>query len=76
MIVKICDFGLASSDNVNKRSGTPNWIAPELLRGDPITNESEVYSLGVIIWEMLTNQVPFLSRSYAQIRGSVGYCNE
>ncbi len=60
MNVKICDFGLSrfhnrfTKDNMGK-IGTPNWMAPEILRGEQYCKESDVYSFGVVIWEMVMN---------------------
>ncbi|GMJ08593.1 hypothetical protein like AT3G58640 [Hibiscus trionum] len=57
--VKICDFGLSRimssrpmSDSAS--AGTPEWIAPELIRNEPFTEKCDVFSLGVIMWELCT----------------------
>eukprot|EP00252_Welwitschia_mirabilis_P027989 TRINITY_DN9886_c0_g1_i1.p1 TRINITY_DN9886_c0_g1~~TRINITY_DN9886_c0_g1_i1.p1 ORF type:complete len:856 (-),score=182.72 TRINITY_DN9886_c0_g1_i1:397-2964(-) len=62
--VKICDFGLSRvmtdlpiRDPV--AAGTPEWMAPELLRNEPFTDKCDVFSLGVIIWELCTLQCPW-----------------
>jgi len=66
--VKLCDFGLSryqekfESDNQGK-IGTPHWMAPEILRGEMYTEKADVYSFGVILWEMLTGEIPYMSRS-------------
>lgn len=79
--VKICDFGLARykekflKDNHGK-IGTPHWMAPEILRGEKYEEAADVYSFGVILWEMLTGDIPFMGRSIAQITGMVGYHKE
>ena len=79
--VKVCDFGLARfqdrfvKDNKGK-IGTPHWMAPEILRGESYTEAADVYSFGVILWEVLTGQIPYKERSFAQITGSVGYHKE
>ena len=76
--VKLCDFGLSryqekfDADNHGK-IGTPHWMAPEILRGEKYTSAADVYSFGVILWEMLTLDIPFKGRSIAQITGMVGY---
>jgi len=38
--------------------GTPQWMAPEVLRGEHYSEKADVYSFGVLIWEMVTGQVP------------------
>ena len=76
--LKICDFGLArymekfQKDNHGK-IGTPHWMAPEILRAEKYEEAADVYSFGVILWEMLTGDIPYMGRSIAQITGAVGY---
>jgi serine/threonine protein kinase len=68
--VKICDFGLArykekfQKDNHGK-IGTPHWMAPEILRGEKYEEAADVYSFGVILWEMMTGEIPYMGRSIA-----------
>lgn len=66
---KICDFGIARfSDSINPGSqqnfftaniGTPHWMAPEILQSGHYTNKVDVFSYAVILWEMLTEDLPF-----------------
>lgn len=51
-------------------------MAPEILRGETYEESADVFSFGVILWEMLTGEVPFMNRSVAQILGIVGYFGE
>ena len=51
-------------------------MAPEILRGEKYEEAADVYSFGVIVWEMLTGEIPFMGRSVAQITGIVGYHRE
>jgi len=51
-------------------------MAPEILRGEKYTEAADVYSFGVILWEMITGDIPFMGRSIAQITGIVGYYHE
>ncbi|CAD8174233.1 unnamed protein product [Paramecium octaurelia] len=78
--VKLCDFGLSKINKkidhkVNKgaRIGTPNWMAPEIMRGEPYQEKSDIYSFGMILWEIITQQIPYEGLSQTQIIGSVGY---
>ncbi|KAI3958269.1 hypothetical protein MKW92_002001 [Papaver armeniacum] len=62
--VKICDFGLSRvMTEVPMRdsasAGTPEWMAPELIRNEPFTEKCDVFSLGVIIWELCTLNRPW-----------------
>lgn len=62
----LTDFGLAriaqASDSTISQDmliGTPQYISPEQARGVPATERSDIYSLGVVLFEMLTGRVPF-----------------
>jgi serine/threonine protein kinase len=80
--VKVADFGLArfSEDThvktVNGAAGTPAWMAPEVLRGDPFTAKADVYSFGVVVWETVVREVPWHGLRNAQIVCSVGMREE
>ena len=51
-------------------------MAPEILRGEKYSSAADVYSFGVILWEMMTLDIPHKGRSIAQITGMVGYYKE
>ncbi|XP_020527918.1 dual specificity protein kinase splB isoform X2 [Amborella trichopoda] len=62
--VKICDLGLSRvMTQVPMRdsssAGTPEWMAPELIRNEPFTEKCDVFSLGVIMWELCTLRRPW-----------------
>ncbi|CAI9777741.1 unnamed protein product [Fraxinus pennsylvanica] len=78
--VKVCDFGLSrfkANTFISSKSvaGTPEWMAPEFLRGEPSDEKSDVYSFGVIIWELVTMQQPWSGLSPAQVVGAVAFQN-
>ncbi|MCX7935122.1 MAG: serine/threonine-protein kinase, partial [Planctomycetota bacterium] len=65
-VLKIMDFGLARSLDVESGLtaegavvGTIHYLAPEVARGEAATAQSDLYSLGVALYEMLTSRVPF-----------------
>ena len=39
--------------------GTPQWMAQEVLMGQTITKKSDIYSYGVVLWEIITRKIPF-----------------
>lgn len=51
-------------------------MAPEILRGEKYEEAADVYSFGVILWEMMTGEIPYMGRSISQITGVVGYHKE
>lgn len=64
--VRISDFGLAqiaSAQMDDPLQGTPAYSAPEQLLGQVITTQTDIYALGVLLFEMLTGKQPFLQAS-------------
>lgn len=64
--LKVGDFGLARLlvgrvhyNSATKGMGTPAYMSPELCRGEPQDHRSDIYSLGVLFFEMATGQLPF-----------------
>ncbi|XP_072042344.1 mitogen-activated protein kinase kinase kinase 20-like [Amphiura filiformis] len=62
-ILKLCDFGLAKDMDVTKSKATEAasyaWMAPELLRDDTLSPTYDIYSYGVVVWELWTTDIPF-----------------
>ncbi|KAJ6727373.1 MAP KINASE KINASE KINASE-LIKE PROTEIN [Salix purpurea] len=79
--VKICDFGLSRSKaktyiSSTNATGTPEWMAPEVLRNERSNEKSDVYSFGVILWELMTLQHPWRNLKQAQIIAAVGFMGQ
>ncbi|WP_071128776.1 serine/threonine-protein kinase [Varibaculum massiliense] len=70
LVPKIADFGLARwidpryEIQTTKRSGTPYYMAPEMIEGKGVSSKTDIYSLGMILYELLCGITPF--------RGTVG----
>lgn len=62
-LVKVCDFGIAVHQAEGAASsavvGTPDYMSPEQCRGDALDGRSDVYSCGVMLYELTTGQMPF-----------------
>ncbi|MBN1888205.1 MAG: protein kinase [Thermoflexales bacterium] len=62
--VKVTDFGIAKLTSAvtvtsDRIVGTPEYISPEQAKGETVGPPSDIYSLGVVVYELLTGQVPF-----------------
>jgi eukaryotic-like serine/threonine-protein kinase len=70
---KVTDFGIARSLDVQGVTqsgavlGTSNYIAPEQASGRPVDRTTDVYSLGVVLFELLTGEVPFPGESFVAV---------
>lgn len=47
--------------------GTPAWTAPEIVRRERYTEQADIFSLGVVLWEVATRELPFASDGKAQV---------
>jgi eukaryotic-like serine/threonine-protein kinase len=72
--VKVTDFGIARSLEVERGVtqtgtvlGTGEYLAPEQASGKPVSPATDVYSLGVVLWEMLAGQVPFDGENFVAV---------
>jgi eukaryotic-like serine/threonine-protein kinase len=70
--IKVTDFGIARSGasqmtEVGAIVGTAQYLSPEQARGAPVDQRSDLYSLGIVLYEMLTGTVPFSGEAAVEI---------
>jgi len=81
-VVKVADFGLARAYAEGRQTqagtvtGTVQYLAPEQIRGEPADPRSDLYSLGIVSYELLTGKLPFtgetaMSIAYKHLSGRV-----
>ncbi|HEX7978026.1 MAG TPA: protein kinase [Gemmatimonadaceae bacterium] len=70
-LVKVVDFGIAKAMNVEAQKvtrtglivGTPEYMSPEQIAGDPLDGRSDIYSLALVAFNIFTGRLPFLSKT-------------
>jgi serine/threonine-protein kinase len=67
--VRITDFGLAAAtDTIDPtRSGTPAYMAPEQLAGKDASRQSDIYALGLVLYEVFTGRRPYQANTLAEL---------
>jgi predicted Ser/Thr protein kinase len=76
--VKLTDFGIARLDTSNltlegQLLGTPNYMAPEQIQGQATDHRADVFSLGVVLYEMLTGEKPFKGENVTMVTHRIVY---
>lgn len=71
-VVKVTDFGIARITDSSKTKtgmvlGTPSYMSPEQLAGGKVDGRSDLFSLGVMLYQMITGQLPFAGESMASL---------
>lgn len=76
LVVKVSDFGTSRVWNdvsaVMSFTGTVAWMAPEVIRHEPCSERVDVWSYGVLLWELLTQEVPYKNLETNAIMWGVG----
>ena len=77
-VVKVMDFGIAkmassSKTQTNIVMGTPTYMSPEQIAGKKVDGRSDIFSLGVVLFELLTGQLPFTADNLSAVLFSIAY---
>ncbi len=68
--IKIADLGAAirlDLEQTHNSVGSPNYMSPEQVRGDELTHQTDIYSLGVVMYRLLTGRSPYTPKSLAHL---------
>lgn len=81
--IKITDFGIAHIDDLSQDDrtrageilGTPSYMSPEQVSGRPVDGRSDLFSLGIILYELATGAKPFAADGMAAIFYAIGHAD-
>ena len=77
-VVKVMDFGIAkmassSKTQTNIVMGTPTYMSPEQIAGKKVDGRSDIFSLGIVLFELLTGQLPFRADNLSAVLFSIAH---
>ncbi|CAN0264517.1 unnamed protein product, partial [Scytosiphon promiscuus] len=73
-VTKVTDFGLSRfkatsvSEKMTGQAGTYHWMAPEVINSQHYTEKADVFSYGIILWEIFTRAIPYGGMQPVQVR--------
>lgn len=66
---KISDFGMSvanTGQELTAETGTYRWMAPEVIRHESYSSNADVYSFGIVLWQLITREIPFATMTPVQ----------
>ncbi len=77
-VVKVMDFGIAKTSSSSKTQtdivlGTPTYMSPEQIAGKKVDGRTDVFSLGIVLFEMLTGQPPFTADNLSALLFAIAH---
>jgi serine/threonine protein kinase/peroxiredoxin family protein len=68
-VAKVADFGLSRIKKTEQKGavGSPLYMAPEVLAEQPYSEKADVYSFGIIVWELLTQMIPYEDKDFETV---------
>ena len=77
-VIKLTDFGIAriadsGITRTGKVLGTPSYMSPEQLYGQQVDGRSDLFSLGIMLYEMVTGKLPFTGNSLADLMNNIAH---
>ena len=77
-VVKVMDFGIAKMASSSKTQtnivlGTPTYMSPEQISGKKVDGRSDIFSLGIVLFELLTGQLPFTADNLSAVLFSIAH---
>ena len=76
--IRVTDFGIASLDSIEHHwdddellIGSPHYMSPEQITGDTIDGRSDIFSLGVLLYELVSHRLPFSAKQFSELNHAI-----